>query len=531
MQVTSSFARHRYLLSRREHNHKMMMDEGNDDNSDSDWDPGSRSSKRQHITKKRPQQQFGSPAPKRQNLESAKITSRTFLTNERKHSLIQQFDELRPHFQTDGGALDKLHQHVPSVPTATMRGILSRRDVVTRSVLGGNRLLKSARRMPSRVDQKTFGQFPAEERILFDMFLEKRLKAEQVPVLWFAATMLRLVQESKPAEWEDFKGSDGWRKRMFKRYNIVLRVASNTKTETVEERVPKVVKFFTYFEAACRAQPHVCATYGKYPLSRRWHADEVPVEFGGSLTRTASLRGAKRVSIKHPRVRMEERVASVMMLFNAEGLRPRPTICLALTPDTDDNKDVDPCSPVQQRGRDEINSLRQDYPNVDILVQRNAYFDTVTCDAWARYFSDYISNQRHILVMDNLGGHSTPYFRQIMEDAQVELVSTPTRCTDLCAVTDCGLGRSVKLLMKKSYVQHFNDNTALWCSGKVTASMRRRLYVSWLSSAWQQFHDSECGRAQIVRAFERCGMRCRCDGTDKERLIVIEGFMDKIPFM
>ena len=79
--------------------------------------------------------------------------------------------------------------------------------------------------------------------------------------------------------------------------------------------------------------------------------------------------------------------------------------------------------------------------------------------------------------MDNLTGQLKPDFRDILKrEGNAFILYTPANCTDVVAVTDAGLGRSVKMLVRKRFKSHFSDNLSDWTEGKVTATQRGRLY-------------------------------------------------------
>ena len=126
-----------------------------------------------------------------------------------------------------------------------------------------------------------------------------------------------------------------------------------------------------------------------------------------------------------------------------------------------------------------------------------------------------------VIVMDNLGGHCTERARSLLHNANADVLCTPPNCTDLVAVTDAGLGRSLKLLMKKSFRDDFEQRHSLWRDGLVTATDRRALVVKWCADACVVFARDH--RKQIVNAFRRCGMGGKCDGNENS-FIRIDGY-------
>ena len=94
---------------------------------------------------------------------------------------------------------------------------------------------------------------------------------------------------------DDFEASDGWRRGFFERYGLSMRVATNVMSLSVVERVPAVLKFFITIQKVCAENGGMNKDWGRYTPRYRFNADEVGIEFGCILRRTASKKGAKRV--------------------------------------------------------------------------------------------------------------------------------------------------------------------------------------------------------------------------------------------
>ena len=139
-------------------------------------------------------------------------------------------------------------------------------------------------------------------------------------------------------------------------------------------------------------------------------------------------------------------------------------------------------------------------------------------------------------VLDNLSGHCTPEFVKTAEfcKRRVNVVYTPTDCTDACSVTDDGLGKAIKSRMRKMFLDHFNANTSMWqdTDGQhITAMGRRDLYVSWFDQAMKDFYGCDSagksGQETVLNAFKRCGMAGAYDGSE-DSLIRVKGWEDPI---
>ncbi len=130
-----------------------------------------------------------------------------------------------------------------------------------------------------------------------------------------------------------------------------------------------------------------------------------------------------------------------------------------------------------------------------------------------------------MLILDNAGGHIRSETVNECKEHNAQLVFTPARCTDMCAVTDAGLGRSLKNIMKKKFRNHFTENYEEWCSGNVSSEDRRRLTTKWFAEAIEEFRVS--GREQIIKAHQRCGSGLRFNGSE-DHMIRVDGYDEAI---
>ena len=506
-----------------QHNKAMMTLLGNVERDDNWNDNMHIDYKRVHSKKRRAQQQFARPTSKKPKI-AAKIVTRNHISNARKLELLKQFDDLAPNYPTMIAALTVLHKSNPAIPLNTLKDMLRRRKSITEAC--AEKASREATRSISWLQKQQTGKFPAEEEIVYAAFLQERIAAKQVTSTWFHITMKAALKKNKPAGWEEFKDSEGWRQKFFDRHLIVFRDTTNTKALTIAERLPVCVKFYQYFMKVCQEAPLHTPFYG-HSLARRIHLDEVPFELGGVLKRTAAVRGDRRVQVKSPKIKIEARSASLMLSFAADGRLGPIAVCIAATPSTNADGVRQPRTPKMKKIRDQLDALRSAHPRILLYCQRKAYFDNVTFEAFMEDMLPEFNQQPCVIVMDNLGGHCTKTIRSLLADANADVVFTPPNCTDLVAVTDAGLGRSFKLLMKRSFLEDFQSRHDIWRDGLVTAEDRRNLVVKWCDDACVNF--AKHNRKQIVNAFRRCGMGGRCDGSDNN-LVRIEGYDGDIEF-
>ncbi len=252
---------------------------------------------------------------------------------------------------------------------------------------------------------------------------------------------------------------------------------------------------------------------GSSPLTNRHHADQVPLDFRGVLSHTAAPKGSKSVHVRIPKKKMEHRVASLMLCFTADGRErgyQRPGICFALRPSRLQSGEVDPRWPAGRETRKQFEDLKSKYPDILFYAQPNGYFDNATCLAWLQdTISSFAPSHDHLLCMDNLGGHTNPVFRRTawLNKPTVWLVYTPKDCTDACAVTDDGLGQTIKRKMRNMFLDHFLANTNRWqglLSEHIPEAECRSLYAKWLHTTITDFYKYTVVKGRGERGLRWC---------------------------
>ncbi len=117
---------------------------------------------------------------------------------------------------------------------------------------------------------------------------------------------------------------------------------------------------------------HRSKTYGRFPPGFIYHADQVPLEFGGFRNATVDIRGAKRSHAKTPKIDVTKRWATLQLCFNAAGPKVNPGICFNLQPKKLPDGSVDNSLPEHSRMLTEHNELSRQYPGVDIYYKPKA---------------------------------------------------------------------------------------------------------------------------------------------------------------
>ena len=208
--------------------------------------------------------------------------------------------------------------------------------------------------------------------------------------------------------------------------------------------------------------------------------DQVPLEFGGMFQKTYEKKGSKRVRIRGTRFNLDKRQATLQLCFRAAAPQNvNPAIIFRLTPEVDKNGKVRSNIPKTKTIKEEFKKLKRMYPNVNVYAQKKAWADYDISMTWISDFAKEASPQEKLLGMDNLGAHCHPDFRYFARtQANTLLLYTPEDCTDLCAVTDAGLGKLVKDKIKTKFDCHFESDPDLWTEeGKLSAADRRELFT------------------------------------------------------
>ena len=310
---------------------------------------------------------------------------------------------------------------------------------------------------------------------------------------------------------DDFVAGAGWCTNFFKRFGLSMRVATNVMSLSVEERIPRCLRFFEVIQRVCAERGGMNRVWGRYTPSHRYNADEVPLEFGAVLTRTAEIKGSTRVWLKHPKHRIDNRECTLMPLFCGGAPLPFSCILLRCKPRQVDAETVEPRTAAHGPTRVIIEKLRQKYPNVDIYCQANGYMDACTFLTWFKFtFLPSAGSNPNLLVVDNLSAHATTEMREFAAAHNVCLLFTPPNCTDMIQVTDIGLGHALKGRVKKKFLVHFRAHTDRWVRGEVSPGDRKKLHVQWLSEATKEFYNAG-GQNTVETIFGMCGLRTPLD--------------------
>ena len=83
------------------------------------------------------------------------------------------------------------------------------------------------------------------------------------------------MKTDKPEGHENFTASNGWLGKFLKRHLINLRVATNVKNKSVEERLPLMKKNHRMLKTFRQPPPLRHPKYGRFPPSHTYASDQV----------------------------------------------------------------------------------------------------------------------------------------------------------------------------------------------------------------------------------------------------------------
>lgn len=258
--------------------------------------------------------------------------------------------------------------------------------------------------------------------------------------------------------------------------------------------------------------------YGLYPGKNRYHTDQVPFDCSLASTSSYNDKGKGSCWIKTPKVDVTKRMCTLQPTFRAEGPQNvKPAIIFRLKPKIVNKATfkIDVTKPADSRIHAELHKYDK---RVTVYFDPKAYACADVCAAQLRDFHRHTKSQGdRILGLDNWGPQATIEYQAKAKRFGIKLVYTPEACTDLCAVTDYGLGATLKKLMVNQYEEDFNSRVDYWCGNKsgdktISLSEKRILFTKWLGNAWETMALHK--QPQITGAFKACGMYNSIDGRE-----------------
>jgi hypothetical protein len=374
-------------------------------------------------------------------------------------------------------------------------------------------------------------KFPIMETQLHDRYKARRTRGRKVSPLWLVVTAKEIIAKEYPTA--KFMASRGWRQRFQFRHDIVLRKKTNSKSESIESRLPKMQhwhrqlrRFLQERRANTDAQP--TDQYGRFPLHLRFNVDQVGVPGVIDQTTTLDDRGTTRVWINTPGSgSLEKRQATLQLCFHPDPDAPQPRPAVIFR-----GQGVR-VSPVEKAAIDK---------RVDVYWQAKAWLDRVVACAWAEgtlapAIAAVIAakgGKLALLFADNLDGQTCEQFKNAAAKAQAFVYNLVAGCTDEIQPVDAGYGREIKRAYGAAMAKWLQNDANLdkWEEG-MTASERRILMTKWVRLrcviarvpcfivVWQigdAVEHVNKNRKAIARYFEKTGCSMTADGSGDEKI-------------
>ena len=135
------------------------------------------------------------------------------------------------------------------------------------------------------------------EQHLFKQIQQRRSKGIRVSTAWVRGVMLKTVREQDPKS--TFRASQQWVTNFLRRHQLSVRVKTNGKHLSVQDRLPRIQKWHRDLRARLvKEGSGGDPKWGLYPPERRLNVDQVPYSLGGMSKRTVATINSKRVWLK-----------------------------------------------------------------------------------------------------------------------------------------------------------------------------------------------------------------------------------------
>ena len=181
-------------------------------------------------------------------------------------------------------------------------------------------------------ESRRTGKYAAMERTLFASFKAKRARGRLVSGRWLTHMARNILKIQDPDAAPHFKGSEHWRRRFRKRWNISIRKKTNCKNQSWEETKPVLQRYLrglrrrvtlseeelASYKDADGVVPPLRLKYGRYLPWERFNVDQVPLPFVNGMGATYEMKGATRVAINQLGPALSKRQATGQICFRPE---------------------------------------------------------------------------------------------------------------------------------------------------------------------------------------------------------------------
>ncbi|CAN0415556.1 unnamed protein product [Pylaiella littoralis] len=166
--------------------------------------------------------------------------------------------------------------------------------------------------------------------------MAKRRKGLKVSTLWLCTMMAQEVKKHCPDDPRRliFKPSWRWAGKWANKRSIVKRRRSNSKNESVEQRLPKIGRFLKKLRALMYLYIEQCMHFDRThkkiapPLvpHNRLFILQVPLPFANGLVTTWADKGSIRVRVSQPSAGLDKRQCTMQLCFGPGDVLFRPGI-------------------------------------------------------------------------------------------------------------------------------------------------------------------------------------------------------------
>ena len=351
-------------------------------------------------------------------------------------------------------------------------------------------------------------RYPAMETKLVADIKRYRARGRHLSIRWLTTKARALFAELYPDATEPFLASRSWRRRFMHRHRLTRLKVTNTKSKSVEDRLPVARDFHQKLALLVSNPPPrapdapMDAVHGRFLLHDRFNVDQVKLNFTSATDRTIDFVGAERPRSNVP----------------AEGLLKRcGTVNLCFPPVLLDRKAMGPIGLILPgAGRLPSAELAAYDKRVCVSFQRKAWQDRPTALKWLEEVWKPIAAStpgEKLLFCDNLDAHVFEGFRKTARELNTLVWFFPPNCTDFLQPVDAGAGAVIGMLYLRAQDRWLDKdaNLELWES-KMTASQRRVLVTQWLGAAWEAFLSPDYDEARL-RYFQKTGCAMTADGS------------------
>ena len=364
------------------------------------------------------------------------------------------------------------------------------------------------------------------ETILYNDILTKRKSGHRVSNTFIRIRALAIFKELKEQGVQGyntmtFKASNGWRTNFIKRRKLKYRRKKSGKLFSANDHIPKYLDFLKTlrFKILCPRDNEECdEIYGRFPPSRRYNMDQVPLPFVVSQEFTFTLNEDVNIHMTCPSEALRKRQWTMHCIVNAGAGDDRHAWVDLVSKGTG-----------KQISKEETSRYNK---SVGMFWQQNAWVDgPVMIELAKKFVQEKVrrhGNEWICLFADNLRAHLLQEVKEIFGSNQVLLIYFPPSMTEMVQPIDAGYGRSLRSAIGRELDAWLMDSANLikWES-KMTA-MERRILISHLVSHAQDEMLLPRNDKMRIGCFERTGCLITKQVCEKDALIKPQGVT--VPF-